>query len=101
MKPLDDAIKAGDAIRAVIHGTGINQDGRTKGITMPSGEAQATLMKSVYAKAGLDPRDTGYIEAHGTGTRVGDPIEAAALHKVFGAGRSKREPLFIGSVKSK
>jgi acyl transferase domain-containing protein len=60
LKPLDQAIKDGDAIRAVIHGTGINQDGRTKGITMPSGEAQEALMKSVYAKAGLDPTEVGY-----------------------------------------
>lgn len=59
-----------------------------------------SLIKSVYAKAGLDPRETGYVEAHGTGTKVGDPIEAAALHAVFGEGRSPRNPLFIGSVKS-
>ena len=70
LKPLDEAVKAGDSIRAVILGTGVNQDGRTKGITMPSGDAQVRLMKSVYEKSGLDPRDTGYIEAHGTGTKV-------------------------------
>jgi acyl transferase domain-containing protein len=57
-------------------------------------------MKSVYTNAGIDPKETGYVEAHGTGTKVGDPIEAAALHKVFGEGRSARAPLFIGSVKS-
>jgi acyl transferase domain-containing protein len=57
-------------------------------------------MKSVYESAGLDPKDTGYIEAHGTGTKVGDPIEAKALHKVFGEGRNARNPLFVGSVKS-
>lgn len=99
MKPLADAIKAGDSIRAVIRGTGINQDGKTKGITMPNGDAQTALMKSVYEKAGLDPSETGYIEAHGTGTKVGDPIEATALHSVFGEGRTKKQPLFIGSVK--
>lgn len=48
----------------------------------------------------MDPRDTGYVEAHGTGTRVGDPIEVGALHNVFGEGRNKRKPLYIGSVKS-
>lgn len=57
-------------------------------------------MKSVYKDAGIDPKDTGYVEAHGTGTKVGDPIEAAALYNVFGEGRSARNPLFIGSVKS-
>jgi acyl transferase domain-containing protein len=57
-------------------------------------------MKQVYEAAGIDPRETGYVEAHGTGTKVGDPIEATALHNVFGADRSARNPLFIGSVKS-
>ncbi|KAG9237456.1 putative polyketide synthase [Amylocarpus encephaloides] len=94
------AIKDGDAIRAVIKGTGINQDGRTKGITMPSGVAQVNLMRSTYQKAGLDPAEVGYVEAHGTGTKVGDPIEATALHEVFGQGRTKKLPLFVGSVKS-
>ena len=57
-------------------------------------------MRTVYNSAGINPKDTGYVEAHGTGTKVGDPIEAAALHKVFGEDRSARNPLFIGSVKS-
>lgn len=100
MKPLDQALKDGDHIRALIAGSGMNQDGRTNGITMPNGDAQVSLMKSVYKKHGLDPRDTGYIEAHGTGTKVGDPIEATALHEVFGEGRSSKQPLFVGSVKS-
>lgn len=100
LKPLDEAIKARDSIRAVIAATGINQDGRTKGITMPSGDAQVALMKSVYEKARLDPALAGYIEAHGTGTKVGDPIEAKALHEVFGKGRTAKQPLFVGSVKS-
>ncbi|KAF8858215.1 ketoacyl-synt-domain-containing protein [Acephala macrosclerotiorum] len=100
LKPLDEAIKARDSIRAVIAATGINQDGRTKGITMPSGDAQVALMKSVYEKAHLDPALVGYIEAHGTGTKVGDPIEAKALHEVFGEGRTAKQPLFVGSVKS-
>jgi acyl transferase domain-containing protein len=100
LKRLSDAIADGDRIRAVIRNTGMNQDGRTQGISMPSGTAQAELIRSVYESAGLDVRDTGYVEAHGTGTEVGDPIEAAALHSVFGEGRSPKDPLYIGSVKS-
>jgi acyl transferase domain-containing protein len=57
-------------------------------------------MKSVYERAGVNPKETGYVEAHGTGTKVGDPIEAAALYNVFGEGRTARNPLFVGSVKS-
>ena len=59
-----------------------------------------TLIRSIYSNGGMDPRDTGYVEAHGTGTRVGDPIEVSAIQRVFGEGRNKRKPLFIGSVKS-
>ncbi|CAO2647160.1 Nn.00g080820.m01.CDS01 [Neocucurbitaria sp. VM-36] len=100
LKPLDQAIKDNDPIRAVITGSGINQDGKTPGITMPNGSAQEALIRSVYKEGGMDPRDTGYVEAHGTGTRVGDPIEVGALHSVFDKGRNKRNPLYIGSVKS-
>jgi len=100
LKNLGDAIKDGDRIRAVIRNTGMNQDGRTQGISMPNGDAQAELIRSVYESAGLDVRDTGYVEAHGTGTKVGDPIEAGALNAVFGPGRSPKDPLFIGSIKS-
>lgn len=72
LKPLDQALKDNDSIRALIVGTGMNQDRRTKGITMPSGDAQESLIKAVYERAGLDPSETGFIEAHGTGTKVGD-----------------------------
>jgi acyl transferase domain-containing protein len=97
---LSDAIAAGDRIRAVIRNTGMNQDGKTQGISMPNGTAQEELMRSVYESAGLDVRDTGYVEAHGTGTKVGDPIEATALHNVFGHGRNPKDPLYVGSVKT-
>jgi acyl transferase domain-containing protein len=100
LKPLDKAIQANDPIRAIVKATGIGQDGRTKGITMPNGEAQSTLIKSVYQNSGLDPARTAYVEAHGTGTTVGDPIEAAALHDVFSSGRKLSDPLYVGSVKS-
>ncbi|CAI6336292.1 unnamed protein product [Periconia digitata] len=100
LKPMEQAIKDNDPIRAIITGSGINQDGKTPGITMPNGSAQESLIRSVYKLGGMDPRETGYVEAHGTGTRVGDPIEVSALHSVFGEGRNKRKPLFVGSVKS-
>ncbi|KAK7943133.1 polyketide synthase [Apiospora aurea] len=100
LKPLDQALRDNDKIRSIIVNTGINQDGRTVGMTTPSGEAQQRLIQEVYDKAGIDIQDTGFIEAHGTGTKVGDPIEAGAISRVFSAGRSKRNPLYIGSVKS-
>ncbi|EKD12633.1 beta-ketoacyl synthase domain-containing protein [Drepanopeziza brunnea f. sp. 'multigermtubi' MB_m1] len=100
LKPLDQALRDNDSIRAIVAGSGMNQDGRTKGITMPNSDAQVTLMKSIYKNFGLNPNETGYVEAHGTGTKVGDPIEAKALHEVFDEGRTKKQPLFVGSVKS-
>ncbi|KAI1846403.1 hypothetical protein JX266_007608 [Neoarthrinium moseri] len=100
LKPLDQALKDNDKVWSVIVNTGTNQDGKTIGLSTPSGEAQERLMRDVYAKAGINPEDAGFVEAHGTGTKVGDPIEAAALYQVFGSGRTKRAPLYIGSVKS-
>lgn len=100
LKPLDQAIKDNDHIHAVIRGSGSNQDGRTNGITVPNGNAQVELMRSVYEKNGLNVSDIGFVEAHGTGTKVGDPIEALALYQVFGGGCTAKAPLYIGSVKS-
>ncbi|CAH0052191.1 unnamed protein product [Clonostachys solani] len=98
LKPVRDAIRDGDVIRAVIRGTGVNQDGKTPGITLPSAKRQEELIRSVYAKAGLDPAGTGYFEAHGTGTNAGDPTECSAIGAVFGSVRD--EPIRVGSVKS-
>jgi acyl transferase domain-containing protein len=100
LKDLEDAQAAEDAIRAVIVNTGINQDGRTRGIAMPNGEAQEALIRAVYKEAKVDPANTGFVEAHGTGTKVGDPLEATALNAVFGKGRTPKQPLLIGSIKS-
>ncbi|KAI0540222.1 hypothetical protein GGR58DRAFT_511879 [Xylaria digitata] len=88
LKPLDKARRDNDQIRAIIAGSGINQDGKTPGITMPCGEAQEKLIRQVYNNSGLSPADCGFVEAHGTGTRVGDPIEATAIHNVFHQGRA-------------
>lgn len=99
LKRLDDAIEAGDHIRAVIRNTGINQDGKTSGIAMPNRLAQQKLITSVYQQAGLDPLDTPYIEAHGTGTAAGDVEELAAIHGAFDSHGNHSTPLYIGSVK--
>lgn len=99
VKRLSDAIRDGNTIRAVIRGTGVNQDGRTPGISMPSSSAQESLMKKVYASAGLDFKDTMMVEAHGTGTAAGDPIEANAIAKTF-ASRKSDVPLYVGAIKS-
>lgn len=99
IKRLSDAVAAGDPIRAVIRETHLNQDGKTETITSPSQSAQEALIRECYRRAGLNPRDTQYFEAHGTGTPTGDPIEARAIAAVFGAGRGER-PLRIGSVKT-
>lgn len=101
LKRLDDALRDGDNVRAVIRGTGLNQDGKTPGITHPSGEQQAALIRSVYDRAGLDTRETSYVEAHGTGTQVGDVVEAKALYEAFGRRRTPdMAPLLVGSVKT-
>jgi acyl transferase domain-containing protein len=100
LKPLADAIRDGDTIRGVIRNTGVNQDGKTAGITLPSRDAQEALMRSVYKGAGLNPLETSYVEAHGTGTPAGDPLEAAAISNVFGPGRPIDEPLIVGSIKT-
>ena len=100
LKPLQGAIDSGDNIRAIIRNTGMNQDGRTQGISLPSTDAQVTLIRSVYESVGLDPTDTRYIEAHGTGTTVGDPLEAAAFAATIGRKATSEDPVFIGSAKS-
>ncbi|KAI2779732.1 putative polyketide synthase [Daldinia loculata] len=100
LKPLHLAIRDNDVIRGVIRNSGINQDGNTPGITLPSAEAQETLIRKVYADAGLSLGDTTYVEAHGTGTAAGDPVEASALSATFGKARAPGDPLWIGSIKS-
>ncbi|KIW12713.1 hypothetical protein PV08_09991 [Exophiala spinifera] len=99
LKPLADAVRDGDPIRAVIRGTGVNQDGHTTGITVPNSDAQADLILSTYSAAKLDLSETAYFEAHGTGTAVGDPLELAAVARTLGKAR-KQDNIVVGSVKS-
>lgn len=100
IKPLQDALRDGDPVRAVIRETAVNQDGKTPTLTSPSQEAQQELVRSCYRNAGLDPLSTGYVEAHGTGTQAGDTIEAGALGTIFGLNRASESPLYLGSVKT-
>ncbi len=100
LKRLSDAQRDGDRIRAVILGAGVNQDGRTSGITAPSAASQTALERQVWAAAGVAPDSITLVEAHGTGTRLGDPIEVAALTDAFRADTSRRGFCAIGSVKT-
>ncbi len=100
LKRLSRAIADGDPIHGVIIGTALNQDGHTNGISLPSAEAQAQLVRDACADAGVAPSQIGFVEAHGTGTAVGDPIEAHALAEALCEDRSEEAPLLIGSVKT-
>ncbi|MES2942446.1 MAG: beta-ketoacyl synthase N-terminal-like domain-containing protein, partial [Pseudomonadota bacterium] len=98
LKKLSDALAAGDRIHAVIRGSSVNQDGRSAGLTAPNGLAQEAVIRQALANAKLTPDAVDYIEAHGTGTSLGDPIEVHALKAVFGQQRER--PLYLGSVKT-
>ncbi|WP_146410662.1 type I polyketide synthase [Crateriforma conspicua] len=100
LKPLDDALRDGDQVYCVIRSTALNQDGHTDGMTVPSQQAQMDLMRHAYQKSGIDPGLVGYVEAHGTGTAVGDPIEAAAIAGVIGRHPVRKQPCYVGSVKT-
>ncbi|KAK2617040.1 hypothetical protein QQS21_000134 [Conoideocrella luteorostrata] len=100
VKRLGDALRDGDTIRAVIRNTGTNQDGRTPGITQPNPDSQVDLIERTYREANIDMDPTRFFEAHGTGTPVGDPIEANAIGQAFKHCRSTADPLYIGTVKA-
>jgi len=96
LKRLDAALRDGDSVAAVIRGSAVNQDGRTNGVTAPNPVAQQAVIEAALRRAGVDPESIDYIEAHGTGTRLGDPIEVEAL----AAGHSRRSRCWLGSIKS-
>ncbi|MFE9804546.1 SDR family NAD(P)-dependent oxidoreductase [Streptomyces goshikiensis] len=100
LKRLSDARAAGDRVLAVIRGSAVNHDGPSAGLTVPNGTSQQALLRTALADARLRPHDIGYLEAHGTGTRLGDPVEAGAFSAVLAAGRPRRDPLLAGSVKT-
>ena len=101
LKRLKDALNDGDTIHGVILSSGVNQDGSTEGITVPSETSQIALANKVYKDGNIDPKDITYLEAHGTGTPVGDPIEMRAMGTAISRGHHDHdEPLIVGSVKA-
>ncbi|MFI2475461.1 polyketide synthase Pks13 [Nocardia xishanensis] len=100
LKRLADAERDGDKIYAVIKGSAVNNDGRSNGLFAPNPDAQAAVLRSAYRDAGIKPSSVDYIEAHGTGTPIGDPIEADALGRVVGRGRDADKPALLGSAKT-
>ncbi|PSF37367.1 beta-ketoacyl synthase [Aphanothece hegewaldii CCALA 016] len=100
LKRLADARTDGDQILAVIRGSAMNQDGRSSGLTVPNGPSQQAVIRQALENANVSPQQVSYIEAHGTGTALGDPIEIGALGTVFGKNRTFDSPLLVGSVKT-
>ena len=100
LKPLKQALEAGDSIYAVIRGSAVNQDGRTNGLTAPNRQSQEAVLRLAYLRAGVPPGQVQYVEAHGTGTSLGDPIEVMALGNVLAADRLPENTCRIGSVKT-
>ncbi len=100
IKKLSDAQKDGDHILAIIKGSAVNQDGKSKRLTAPSTAAQGLMHKAALKNAQLQPTDIDYIEAHGTGTKVGDPVEINGILLAYKNYRTKDKPLYIGAIKS-
>ncbi|MCB9698932.1 MAG: acyltransferase domain-containing protein [Alphaproteobacteria bacterium] len=97
LRRLSDAERDGDVILGVLHGSAVDHDGASGGLTVPSGEAQRLVLRQALADAGAEPSRVAYLEAHGTGTRLGDPIEVSAAREVYG---DRDEPLLIGAIKA-
>ncbi len=100
LKRLTDAQRDGDRVLAVVCGSAVNQDGRSNGLMAPNPAAQMAVLRAAYTNAGMQPSEVDYVETHGTGTLLGDPIEARALGTVLGRGRAEDSPLLIGAIKT-
>ncbi|MFI5649122.1 type I polyketide synthase, partial [Kitasatospora sp. NPDC051705] len=100
LKHLSRALADGDHVHCVIRGSAVNSDGAGEGLTRPSADAQEEVLRQAYQRSGVDPSTVAYVELHGTGTPVGDPIEAAALGAAFGPAERREGPLLVGSAKT-
>jgi acyl transferase domain-containing protein/acyl carrier protein len=100
LKRLRDSLRDGDQIYAVIRGSAVNNDGASNGLTAPNPAAQEAALREACAHSGLSPADVHYVEAHGTGSKIGDPIEAAQIGAVYGAAHAYGDPILIGSAKT-
>ncbi|WP_229898672.1 SDR family NAD(P)-dependent oxidoreductase [Streptomyces hiroshimensis] len=100
LKPLARALADGDRVYGVLRGSAVNNDGATPGLTVPSQAAQEQVLREAYERAGVDPAAVQYVELHGTGTPVGDPVEAAALGAALGSAHGQADPLLVGSAKT-
>jgi acyl transferase domain-containing protein/acyl carrier protein len=100
LKRLSDALASGDNILALLRGTAVNQDGRSSALTAPNGPSQEAVIRAALSRADVAPAEVRYLEAHGTGTSLGDPIETRALGAVYGEGRRAADRLAVGSVKT-
>ncbi|WP_224360461.1 non-ribosomal peptide synthetase/type I polyketide synthase [Hyalangium versicolor] len=100
LKPLRAAERDGDRVIAVIRGSAVNHDGRSSGLTVPNGVAQEAVLRGALRDAGVAPASVSFLEAHGTGTRLGDPQEMRAIAQVYSEGRPSQAPLHVGAVKA-
>ncbi|MEV7857213.1 acyltransferase domain-containing protein, partial [Streptomyces sp. NPDC088183] len=100
LKPLSHALRDGDRVYCVVRGSAVNNDGGGDGLMVPSRSGQEEVVRLAQQRAGIGPDQVQYVELHGTGTKVGDPVEAAALGAVIGGARTPGHPLLVGSVKT-
>jgi acyl transferase domain-containing protein/phospholipid N-methyltransferase len=100
LRRLSDALSDNDRVLALVRGSAVNQDGRSGGLTAPNGPAQEAVIRAALAAADVEASSVGYVESHGTGTALGDPIEVGALGAVYGTARNPHTPLLIGSIKT-